>query len=279
MDEEAIQYLAFTILVIFLALIMSSAFGGGIFSIIAVGIALLSAGIILILNFADYLLFPAITNILNITFYPARNYKIVKTQDAIIKNISGLYYATGFVSMNLFPYSFKEENMPSLEEDQIKLMNAPESWEKAIMNLNFPFKFHVFSCGLSVQSIRDELEGKRSFQEFELSKAQKADKVDSMTVSGIQTKINIIRAKIDRISQGERPVATLMYIETTAVGVSEKAALDNLTAQTKQLQLSFSYLDLGLQRVVGRELYILFEFNFSLPLSFDEAAQYFDQEQ
>ncbi len=279
MDAEAIQYLAFTMIIVFLVLILSSVFGGGIFSIIAVIIALLSAGIILILNFADYLLFPAITKLLNITFSPARNYKIINTQDAVIKNINGLYYATGFVSMNLFPYSFKEENTASLEEDQIKLMQAPESWEKAIMNLDFPFKFHVFSCGLSVQKIRDELEGKRSFQEFELSKAQKADKADSMAISGIQSKINIIKAKIDRISQGERPIATLMYIETTAVGISEKAATDNLSAQTKQLQLSFSYLDLSIQRIIGRELYVLFEFNFSLPLSFEEAAQYFDQEQ
>ncbi|MCL4383227.1 MAG: hypothetical protein M1168_00370 [Candidatus Marsarchaeota archaeon] len=279
MDEEAIEYLAFSMLIVFLVIAASSSFGGGIFSILASIIALVTAGIILILNFADYLIFPAVTKALNMEFYPARNYKIVKTQDAILKNISGLYYATGFIAMNLFPYSFKEENMPSQEEDQQKLLTAPESWEKSIINLTFPFKFHVFACGLSVQNIRDELEGKRSFQEFEMSKAQKADKPDPLALTEIQRKINVIKARIDRISQGERPVATIMYIETTAVGVSEKSAMDNLTEQIKELQLGFSYLDLELQRVIGRELYVLFQFNFSLPISFEETAQYFDQQQ
>ncbi|MCL4381252.1 MAG: hypothetical protein M1331_01320 [Candidatus Marsarchaeota archaeon] len=279
MDPEAIEYLTFTLLVALVVIAASSSFGGGVFSIAAVAISLLAAVVILMLNFVDYMIFPAVTKLLNISFYPAKNYKIVKSQDGVVKNVNGLYYATGFVAMNLFAYSFKEESAPDIAEEQQKLMEAPESWEKAVMNLTFPFKFHVFSTGLSVQTIRDELEGKRGFQEFEMSKAQKSDHPDPMAIGEIQRKIDVIKARIDRIAQGERPIATLMYIETTAVGVSEKAALDLLSEQVKQLQLGFSYLDLELARVVGRELYTLFKFNFSLPLSFQEAAQYFDQQQ
>ncbi len=279
MDPEAIEYLTFTLLIIMMVVAMSKAFGGGIFTIIAIIISLIAAVMILLLNFADYLIFPVITKALNISFYPAKNYKIVKTQDTILKNVGGLYYATGFVTMNLFSFSFKEENIPDIAEEQQKLLEAPDSWEKAVMNLTFPFKFHVFSVSLPVQNIRDELEGKRSFQEFEMSKAQKADHPDQMSITEIQRKIDVIKARVDRISQGEKPVATLMYIETTAVGVSEKAALDLLSEQIKQLQLGFSYLDVELSRIVGRELYILFKFNFSLPLTFQDVAQYFDQQQ
>lgn len=146
------------------------------------------------------------------------------------------------------------------------------------MNLSFPFKYHVLSSGLDVQQVRDELEGKRSFQEFQLSRAMQSSSANEVVLTDIRRKINVIQAQIDRISQGERPIATLMYLETTAVGVSEKAALDALSTQLRSLQISMGALDVDLTRLVGRELYTLFRFNFALPTSFGEIAMQFDQQ-
>jgi hypothetical protein len=67
-----------------------------------------------------------------------------------------------------------------------------------------------------------------------------------------------------------------MYIETASVGVTEKSALDNLSAQIERLQVAMSSMDIQLIRVVGRELYTLFNFTFSLPTSYIQAAGYFD---
>jgi hypothetical protein len=99
-----------------------------------------------------------------------------------------------------------------------------------------------------------------------------------MAVSEIQRKINVLQRKMDRISAGEKPVATVMYMETTAVGVSEKAALDELDRQISALQIALSPLNLDLQRVMGRELYTLFKFNFAIPLNHDEMSGYFDKQ-
>ena len=57
----------------------------------------------------------------------------------------------------------------------------------------------------------------------------------------------------------------MLYFESTAVGISEKDALDALTNQLNQIQTIFNGFDLSIIRVVGREMYLLFKLNYTLP--------------
>ncbi|MCL5430051.1 MAG: hypothetical protein M1504_01070 [Candidatus Marsarchaeota archaeon] len=276
MDEEAIMYLAMCGVAPLIAIAQLGQFGSGIYTYIIILLVGLLIGFLLIMTFADYVVFPLITGMLDITFQPYKNYKITRSQDAVVKNVNGLYYATGFVTANLFSYVFKAEK---LEEDtELKRIEAPESWEKVIMSIPFSFKYHVLSVGLSVQTVRDELEGKRGYQEYQMSRALQSAKANDMVIADIQRKLNVIQARIDSIGKGEKPIASLMYIETTAVGVSEKQALDQLSAQVKQLQISMSAMDVQLLRVVGRELYTLFKFGFGLPTTYAQVATNFGVE-
>ncbi len=276
MDETDIVYLALSMVAIFIVLASISAFGKG-WSYVALFFTLMTLGLILALNWADFVIFPLVARIIGITFQPAKDYTIVKGQDAVVKNVGGLFYATGFITGNLFSYSFKEEEVESDVEEKMTL--APENWERAIMSISFPFKFHVLSVGRDVQKIRDELEGRRSYQEFQLSRTLQNEKASVETaVTDIRRKIGIIQARIDRISAGEKPISSVMYFETTAVGVSEKAALDTLSLQIKQLQVAMSSLNLQLSRIAGRELYSLFKFNFAVPLNYNDIATEFSVE-
>jgi len=276
MDEEAIMYIAFTMVVLLIGISLLQYFGRGLIEVLCFFIIVAGVLLILILNFADFILMSVVAGLFNITFQPAQNYKITKDQNAIVKNVNGLFYATGYVTANLFAYTFKIET-ESADEDE-KMISAPENWERAIMNIDFPLKYHVLSMGLDVQKVRDEYEGKRSYQEFQMSRALQSPTVNDMTLTEIQRKINVIQRKIDRISQGEKPIATAMYMETTAIGVSEKAALDTLNRQISGLQISMSSMDVDLTRIVGREMQVLFGFNFALPTTFEEASSYFDQQ-
>ncbi len=275
MDEEGIMYLIFSVIVVVIASAMIPSFGGGIYTTIAGVLLALTLILILGMNWSDFIIVPAMTSLLGITFTPSRNYTINKKQNAVLKNVNGLYYATGYITANLFAYTFKEESTP--EGDELKLAQAPETWERAVMSLQFPYKFHVLSSGMDVQKVRDELEGKRSFQEFQLSRAMQTGG-NEMTIADLQRKVNMLQAKMDRISQGEKPIATLMYIETTAVGVTEKAAMDALETQVRALQIGLSSQDVQLTRIVGRELYTLFSYSFSIPTSFGDIAGMFDQQ-
>ena len=276
MDEDAIIYLTFSIVIILITMATLGSYGGGLYSLIALFLTIMTLIIIVLIHFADFLVFPLLTSILGITFQPAKGYKIVKEQDSIVKEVNGLFYSTGYVTGNLFAYSFKAET--TQQDEDLRILQAPENWERAVMSIEFPFKFHVISVGSNVQQVRDELEGKRSYQEFQLSRAMQSQTANEMSITDLQRKINVLQTKIDRISQGERPVSTLIYIETTAVGISEKASLDALASQIKQLQIAFGSFDLELGRIAGRELYILFKFNFSLPTSIEEVTGQFDQQ-
>ncbi len=275
MDEETIIYLAFTALLTLIAISGGSTFGKGLPSEAVMLLSLLTLALIIVFNFADFVIFPMFTSLMGITFQPANDYHIVKNQSSVVKNVNGLFYATGYVTANLFPYVFKEERNEEDVDEQ--LQSAPEKWERAIMSIGFPFKFHVLSAGLDVQKTRDDLEGKRGYQEFQLSRLLQNPSANDVAVTNIQRNINMIQAKIDRISQGEKPIAALMYLETTAVGISEKAAQDALSDQIRQLQISFSAFDVDLSRIVGRELYTLFMYNFMVPQAVEDIGSDFNQ--
>jgi hypothetical protein len=98
-----------------------------------------------------------------------------------------------------------------------------------------------------------------------------------LTIEELQRKMNIIDARMDRLSKGERPIDALMYIETTAVGISEKEAVDSLTNQLNHLQTLFNSFDLSITRIVGRELYYLFTLNYAIP-DRDKLAQIFSEQ-
>lgn len=275
MDEMKIMFLLFSLIIVMFGFFALPSLGKGIIYYVGILFLLFTTVFILAMNWIDAKLFSAITSLAGITFQPAKDYTINKQQNAVLKEVNGIFYATGYVTANLFSYTFKMEAAP--EDDEDKMISAPDKWERMVMNIDFPFKFHVLASGLDVQNIRDELEGKRSYQEFQLSRAMQGN-ANEVTLTDIRRNMNMVQAKIDRISQGEKPIATVMYVETTAIGVSEKAAIDALESQVNQLKLSFSAFDVETARVIGRELYSLFNFNFSLPTAFNELAVLFDRQ-
>ncbi len=275
MDPEKLLYLMFTGVIILIAFSISSMFTGFYYPLAIIFISI-TALFVFFIGLADAVIFPLMMSALGITFQIAKDYKISRSQKEIIKTVGGLHYATGYVTANLFPYTFKLETAPM--EDETKLMNAPVNWERAVSTLNFPWKYHILSSGLDVQRVRDEFEGQRSFQEFQMSRAMQSTTPNELAIEQLQRKINMIQAKMDRISQGEQPIATLMYIEVSAVGVSEKAATDNLNSEIASIKTAFSSFDVQLSRIDGRELFVLFKTNFSLPLSLEDVAADFDQQ-
>lgn len=270
MDEKTMIYLAVTSAVAMIVVFGIPVYGP--FGFVAAILALLTIIIIFIINFADFLVFPLITTIFGIRIIPAKNYYIPKANSCIIKYTNGLYYATGYLTANIYNYVFEAEREEEGEEG--KLADSSEKWERIVTNAGFPFKFNIISAAEDIQKFRDALEGKRGVLEFQLSKEMGSSNPSQMTIDDIQKQINILDARINRMSGGERPVDSLMYIETTAVGVSEKEASDALTNQLNHLQTLFSSFDVNITRVVGREMYHLFTFGYALPEQ-DLLTQYF----
>ena len=142
---------------------------------------------------------------------------------------------------------------------------AMDKWERIVMNVNFPFKFNVVVMSENVQKYRDELDGQRGYLQFQISREMQATNPNQMTIENLQRQMAIIQTRMDRVASGERPLKTLIYIESTSVGVSEREAQDTLSNQLNQLQTVFNAFDLSIVRVTGREVYYLSQMNYRIP--------------
>lgn len=270
MDLDTIIYIGASIVLVLVVLIGVSNYG--ILAIPVVIFAIATLLLIILMNFADFLIFPIVTKSLNMEVILSKEHRVPKAQNCIIKYVNGLYYATGYLTANIYKYVFSAESINP--EEQAVIPDAPDKWERIIMNTKFPFKFNLIATAEDVQKYREDLEGQRGFLEFQLSREQNATNPNPLTIKEFDRKINIIQARIDRISEGELPTYSIMYIESTSVGVSEKEASDLLTEQLNHLSTVFNSFDLSINRVVGRELHALFGLNYRL-LSVDEMSKQF----
>ncbi|MEM0106911.1 MAG: hypothetical protein QXD11_00435 [Candidatus Micrarchaeaceae archaeon] len=279
MDEIGIIYLTMCSVILFIAIMELNAFGGVIITDFAIVIIAIGFVALAMLNWVDFIVFPIITKLFGISFRISKEYKVTNTQDSVIKEVNGLYYAIGFLTANFFNYEIKvDSGQVEGQDTESRIIEAPMQWERAIMSIDFPFKFHILSFGRDVQQERENLIGKKSYKEFQLAQMLQSNKTTDVAVADLQRKIESIDDRIRRISQGEKPIATIMYFESIAVGVSEKAAIDNLAVQLNRLQIAMGNMNLNIRRVVGRDLYALINFNFSLPESYKIASGYFDIE-
>lgn len=261
MDEQTMMYLGFTLAIALAIPYNAGAFGP--FSLLAIALSVATVIVIIILNYADFVIFPVVTSLLKIKIIPAKGYYIPKSNNAVIKYVNGIYYATGYLTANVYNYVFTAENVDQSEE--ARLGEAPEKWERIVMNAGFPFRFNIVSVAEDVQKFREELEGIRGTYEFAVGKEEKQENPSQITIDDLNKKMSIVDARISRLASGERPVHAIMYIESTAVGVSEKEAQDALSNQLAHLQTLFNSFDLSITRVTGREVYHLFTYNYSLP--------------
>ncbi len=274
MDEETIFYIAATFLVGTIAI-----FGlGGLGAFATLGFLLVACSwiLILIINYADFLVFPLVTKLFKLRIVPAKNYYIPPAQTCIIKNANGIYYAQGYLTANIYNYVFSAER-PENDESSNKA-EGPERWERIVMNVKFPFKYHLISAAEDIQQYRDDLDARRGALEFQMSKEMMTGNPSQMAIDDFQRRINILESRIDKLSTGERPINTIMYIETTAFGVSEKAAMDALDDQIHQMETVFNSFNLSIARVVGREVYLLFKFNYAIPSNIEAMKKVFHEQ-
>jgi hypothetical protein len=241
MDEETIFRVGITLILALMLVSFSAAYGP--FYVLAIVFFIAAFVLIVILSFADFVLFPIFTRLLKVTTVPARDYTIPKENDGIVKYVNGLYYATGYITANVYNYVFQAEQM--IEGEDNEMLMGPDKWEKAVMSVKFPFKFIAIGQAVDIQKYRDDLEGRRAYLEFQYSKSESAPNVSSSILEDLKRRMRVLQVRIDRLGAGERPLSSMMYIETTAVGITMNDALSKLTQQVDQLQTVFNVFDLS----------------------------------
>ena len=113
MDDEGIGYLAFSMVILIASFSIIPSIGKGVTTIIALVIIIVGVGSD---TGAQLRGFPFRVDghraLLGITIQPAQGYRIVKQQNAIVKNVNGLYYATGYVTCKSLPLRLQAGGHP-----------------------------------------------------------------------------------------------------------------------------------------------------------------------
>lgn len=261
MDEETIFRVGITSILALMFASFSAAYG--ILYILALLFFIIAFVLIMTISFADFAIFPIFTRLLKVTTIPAKDYIIPKENDGVVKYVNGLYYATGYLTANVYNYVFQAEQMTEGEDSEMAM--GPDKWEKAVMSVKFPFKFIAVGQAVDIQKYRDDLEGRRAYLEFQYSKSESAPNISTSVLDDLKRRMRVLQVRIDRLGAGERPLSSMMYVETTAVGITLNDALSKLTQQADQLQTVFNVFDLDLVRIVGREMYSLYRLNYYMP--------------
>jgi hypothetical protein len=238
----------------------------GFFGIIAAFLLIGFGALIPITFFLDFLVLPLFTDTFGIIEIPADGYEITKKQDAIIKYVNGIYYATGYLGTSIYEYVLRREEPE--ENLEGRFIQGLELWERAVASIKFPIKFSIISFQRDLVSARRELEEERDYWEYRLSKEMQLSMPNAMEIDNIQRKIRVLDVKLNRMSAGEKPLGVLMYASVYACGLSKEAALKNLESAVKEASVTLgNALDLKVSRLTGRDLRNAFLLEYVVPPS------------
>jgi len=242
------------------ALLSLTTRGLGPFGFFATFASIVCAIFSLIIWKVGFIILPFITKFLKVSEIRVGGFEIPPSQDVIVKNVGGIYYATVFL------YSrFYESAMVGVEEQEAPYMDL---WERAVASVNFPFKFCVITYIEDILKFREDVETNRAAAQLKLGREREKPRPDAITVDKWEREVARQNEMLARLSAGEKPLGTIMYATTTAVGVSSEAAIATVKSQANELKSTFSNaLNIEMTNLFGEDLKKCFEWEIAIPPS------------
>jgi len=232
--------------------------GLGEFRIIAVLASIFFAVLDVLIYKVGFMILPLITKILKVTEIRAGGFEIPPSQDVILKNVGGLYYATMFLYGR-----FYESAAVGVQEEQASYMDL---WERAVASIKFPFKFCIMTYIEDILKYREDIETKRAAAQLRLGREREKPRPDPIMIDKWEREVARQNEMLARLSAGEKPMGTIMYITTTAIGASPEAAIAAVKAQANELKANFSNtLNIEITTLTGEDMKKCFEWEVAFP--------------
>jgi len=232
----------------------------GQFRLVATFVSVLSAIFSLLIWKVGFIILPFITRFLKVSEVRVGGFEIPPSQEVIIKNVGGIYYATMYVFCR-----FYESAAVGVEEQEAPYMDM---WERAVASVNFPFKFCVMTYIEDLVKFREDVETNRAAAQLKLGREREKPRPDAITLDKWDREVARQNEMLARLSSGEKPLGTIMYCMTTAVGVSAEAATATVKSQVNELKSTFSNaLNIEVLNLFGEDMKKCFEWDVAIPPS------------
>jgi len=212
----------------FLGALFAMTGGGGPLSFVGAILAgICSLIAILFLRFG-YIMLPLVTQGSRIVVMTDTGYEIPPTQDVILKNSNGIYYASAFLGILIFESASEK----SLEEN----IAYNEYFERAISNLKYVVKIGYMLYVEDISEKRKTIEAKRAEAQLRLGREREKAEPDVLKLDKYEKEVGTWDVQLAKLTKGVKPMGIVTYAMTTAVGVSKEGAVASVKAQANELR-------------------------------------------
>ncbi|MFH1394055.1 MAG: hypothetical protein ABII71_03325 [Candidatus Micrarchaeota archaeon] len=213
-----------------------------------------------------YLVVPLITQRTRIVMMDSGGFEIPPSQDVILKNTGGVFYASSFLGLKIFESTTEK----TMDEN----LNYTQYFERAISNLKYVTKISYLLFVEDVGEKRKLIETKRAEAMLRLQRERDKTDADSLKMDKFEREVAQWDAQLNRLIKGVKPMGIIAYAMTTAVGVSKEAAIAAAKSQASELRTVLANaLNVEVVGLQGDEMLKCFEWERFYPTTPQELEE------
>ncbi|MEW6328891.1 MAG: hypothetical protein AB1468_02115 [Candidatus Micrarchaeota archaeon] len=228
------------------------------FGVLFTGIAALCFMFTLLIYKYGYWIMPFVTKGLRIVEVRDGGYEIPPSQEAVLKKVSGIYYASMFLLVKIYESTTDK----SAEENVV----FSEYFERAISAMKYVTKVCMMVYMKDVSKYKEKIETKRGEAQLRLAREREKAEPDVLRVDRYEREVAMWDKQLSKLAFGEKPMGAVCYVMTTATGVTADAAIAAARIQANELRITVANA-LGAEVSVlnGEEMKRCFEWEFMMP--------------
>jgi hypothetical protein len=213
-----------------------------------------------------YIMVPLITERTKIVMMSDEGYEVPPSQDVIIKNSNGVFYASAFLGLKIFESATEKSTDENIAYSQF--------FERAISNIKYVTKVAYLLYVEDVGEKRKMIETKRAEAQLRLARERDKSQPDVLKIDKYEREAALYDAQLTRLIKGVKPMAIVAYAQTTAVGVTKDAATAAARSQANELRTVLANaLNLEVVNLAGDEMLKCFEWERFYPTTPQELEE------
>jgi len=269
--ELTTKQMAYAVIVssVLVFLVMFTLPGAGILQTVAAFFAAACAILSFVIWKWGYLFIPFFTKRMNIIEVHDGLWETTPAQDAIVKKIGDLYYASVFLHLKMY----RSTTEKTQEENVIYV----DSFERAISNIKYPVKIGEVLYAKEIGKYREDVETRRYEAQLKLQREREKTEPDVLALDRLEKEVSMWEAQLNRIISGERPMGLIAYAMTTGSGITKDAAVAISKNQAAELKtLLANALNIEVAYLYGEDMKKCFELEYFVPPSVKEAEKFIE---
>ncbi len=213
-----------------------------------------------------YILVPMLTQRGNIVQIMEGGYEIPPSNDVVIKNVGGAYYASKYLGVRVYESASEK----TVEENMV----YSEYFERAISGVKYVTKFAIMVYMKDISDHRSRIETKHAEAQLRLARERDKPDPDVLKMDRYEKEVAMWENQINKLTRGIKPMGLVSYVMTTAVGVSKEAATAAASAQANELKATVANaLNVQVEILSGDEMLRCFQWEVMIPPTPQELEQ------